>query len=65
MTSGFIGFAIGRAVWENTLKEFKDVKISPREASMEIAKNFKSFCDLWMKVKQTNNETHSFSHSNI
>jgi myo-inositol catabolism protein IolC len=54
MTSGFIGFAIGRTVWEDTLKKFKNSKISSNEASMEIAKNFKSFCDLWMDVKQTN-----------
>jgi myo-inositol catabolism protein IolC len=51
ITAGFIGFAIGRTVWEETLMKFKDTKISSNEAIMEIAKNFKMFCDLWIHSK--------------
>lgn len=56
MTTGFIGFAIGRTVWEEALMKFKNSKISSSEASMEIAENFKMFCDLWMKVKHNYNK---------
>ena len=50
-TKGFIGFAIGRTVWQETLKKYKDSTISSNEAVLEIAKNFKIFCDLWIEVK--------------
>ena len=50
-TKGFIGFAIGRTIWQNTLRKFKDSTISSNEAVLEIAKNFKIFCDLWLEVK--------------
>ena len=50
-TEGFIGFAIGRTVWQETLRKFKNKKISSKEAILEIAKDFKIFCDLWIEVK--------------
>lgn len=48
-TSGFIGFAVGRTVWESTLKEFKAGKFSMDDAILDISKTFRLFCDLWMK----------------
>jgi myo-inositol catabolism protein IolC len=50
-TPGFVGFAIGRTVWESSLIKVKSKQISPIAASKEIATNFKSFCDLWTRVR--------------
>ena len=50
-TKGFIGFAIGRTVWQETLRKYKDSTISSNEAVLEIAKNFKIFCDLWIEAR--------------
>jgi myo-inositol catabolism protein IolC len=50
---GFIGFAVGRTVWEDVLKLHKNNQISSAEASELIALNFKSFCDLWMDNKRS------------
>jgi myo-inositol catabolism protein IolC len=52
MTPGFVGFAIGRTVWEKSLVKVKEGCISRAEASEEIAKNYKLFCDLWMQVRK-------------
>jgi enolase len=57
MTDGYIGFAIGRTVWEKALKKVKKKQISPQEACNEIAVNFKVFCDLWSKVSFTKNNS--------
>jgi myo-inositol catabolism protein IolC len=51
-TPGFVGFAIGRTVWEKSLEEVKAGRMSRSEASEEIAKNYRSFCDLWMQVRK-------------
>jgi hypothetical protein len=56
-TSGFVGFAIGRTVWEKSLLKVERGQLSPQEASEEIAKNFKSFCDLWLQVRHGKEES--------
>jgi myo-inositol catabolism protein IolC len=50
---GYIGFAIGRTIWEEPLQKVKANLLLPEEASAEIAENFKSFCDLWMDSSRT------------
>jgi myo-inositol catabolism protein IolC len=50
-TSGFVGFAVGRTVWENSLIKVKKKQLSPVAAIEEIAKNFKTFCDLWTQER--------------
>jgi myo-inositol catabolism protein IolC len=50
---GYIGFAIGRTIWEAPLQKVKENLLLPEEASTEIAGNFKSFCDLWMDCSRT------------
>jgi myo-inositol catabolism protein IolC len=52
-TRGFVGFAVGRTVWEKSLLKVKEGLMSTTDASAEIAKNFKSFCDLWMQVRES------------
>lgn len=50
-TKGFIGFAVGRTVWEDALKLLRNNEVSQIKATEIIATNFKSFCDLWMDSK--------------
>jgi 5-dehydro-2-deoxygluconokinase len=45
--SGLIGFAVGRTVFWEPLKAAKEGKITFDEASNQVAKNYKGFCDLW------------------
>lgn len=49
--SAFRGFAIGRTVWEESLKKLKAGHLSASEASAEIAKQYRSFYDLWITAK--------------
>jgi len=50
-TPGLIGFAVGRTIFWDPLKDTKDGKISKEEAIQQIAKNYKAFCDLWIQAK--------------
>jgi myo-inositol catabolism protein IolC len=49
---GYIGFAIGRTIWEAALKKVREGHMLPSRASQEIAENFKSFCDLWNELRE-------------
>ncbi|MBI3335294.1 MAG: DUF2090 domain-containing protein [Candidatus Portnoybacteria bacterium] len=49
--SGVIGFAVGRTVWKEALLQHLAGKISRKEASEIIAKNFKSYVDLFLSVR--------------
>ncbi len=44
---GIIGFAVGRTIFWEPLKNAKDGKISREEAAEQVSKNYKFFCDLW------------------
>lgn len=48
---GLIGFAVGRTIFWEPLKGAKDGKWSPEEASNQVAKNYKGFCDLWTAAR--------------
>ncbi len=50
MTEGYIGFAIGRTIWEKPLKNVREKQILSQDAAEEISQNFKIFCDLWLRV---------------
>lgn len=47
---GLIGFAVGRTIFWEPLKGLKDGKFNKEQASQEVAKNFKGFCDLWIQA---------------
>jgi len=49
---GVIGFAVGRTVFWEPLKAFKEGKINREEASDQIAKNYSGFCRMWLEAKQ-------------
>ncbi|MGE4231932.1 MAG: 2-deoxy-5-keto-D-gluconate 6-phosphate aldolase domain-containing protein [Bacteriovoracia bacterium] len=51
-TPGLIGFAVGRTVFWDALKGYKDGKHSREAAIKMVADNFAGFCDLWLKAKK-------------
>ncbi len=51
-TPGVIGFAVGRTIFWEPLKAAKEGKISREEAANQVAKNYKSFCDLWVNARK-------------
>ena len=48
---GIIGFAVGRTVFWEALKGYKEKRMSREEAVEMIAKNYKGFVDLWNSEK--------------
>ena len=44
---GYIGFAIGRSIWWETLKEFVDGNLGREEAAKQIAANYRRFIDVY------------------
>lgn len=51
-TPGVIGFAVGRTVFWDALKNFKDGKISREKAVETVADNYRGFCELWLRGKK-------------
>lgn len=51
-TPGVIGFAVGRTVFWDALKGYKDGKLSREKAIAQIADNYRGFCELWLKAKK-------------
>lgn len=49
---GLIGFAVGRTIFWEPLKAVKDGKLTPQQASDQVAKNYKGFCDLWIAARK-------------
>lgn len=49
--AGVIGFAVGRTVFWEPLKAFKENKISRDEAVKRIADTYTSFCKLWLDAR--------------
>ncbi len=50
-TPGVIGFAVGRTVFWDALKGFKEEKHSREAAIRMIADTYRSFCTLWVSAK--------------
>jgi 5-dehydro-2-deoxygluconokinase len=48
---GVIGFAVGRTVFWDPLKGFKDGKLTREQAVTQIADKYKGFCDLWKRER--------------
>lgn len=48
----FCGFAVGRTVWEESLKKHKSGQLSAKEASIQISERFKIFYDFWITAKK-------------
>jgi myo-inositol catabolism protein IolC len=46
--SGYIGFAIGRTIWWNPLKEFVDGTATREDAAARISANYRRFVDVYM-----------------
>jgi myo-inositol catabolism protein IolC len=51
-TPGVIGFAVGRTVFWDALKGFKEGKLSREKAITQIADTYRSFCELWMQARK-------------
>ncbi len=45
---GIIGFAVGRTIFWDPLSELKAVKITKKEATEKVAKNYEEFTELWL-----------------
>jgi myo-inositol catabolism protein IolC len=48
---GFVGFAIGRSIWWNPLKEYVDGKIERSAGASEIAKNYLRFVEVYERAE--------------
>jgi len=48
---GFVGFAIGRSIWWNPLKEYVDGKIERSAGAAEIAKNYLRFVKVYERAE--------------
>jgi myo-inositol catabolism protein IolC len=46
---GYIGFAIGRTIWWNPLKEFVDGTATREDAAARISANYRRFVDVYMR----------------
>ncbi len=51
-TPGVIGFAVGRTVFWDPLKGFREGKFSREKAIAQIADNYRGFCELWLQTKK-------------
>ncbi len=49
---GLIGFAVGRTIFWEPLKAVKEGKMTREQASDQICKNYKGFCDLWIAARR-------------
>jgi myo-inositol catabolism protein IolC len=47
---GFIGFAIGRSIWWNPLKQYVDGKIERSEGARQIAENYSRFVKVYERA---------------
>jgi myo-inositol catabolism protein IolC len=48
---GFVGFAIGRSIWWNPLKEYVDGKIERSAGAREIAENYLRFVEVYQRAE--------------
>ena len=48
---GFIGFAVGRTIFWEPLKAVKEGRMTPEQASEQVAQNYKAFCDVWSNAR--------------
>jgi myo-inositol catabolism protein IolC len=48
---GVIGFAVGRTVFWEPLKAFKEGKLTREQTSDKIAETYGNFCRLWLEVR--------------
>jgi len=46
---GYVGFAIGRTIWWDSLKAFVDGTLPREEAATQIAANYLRFIDVYTK----------------
>jgi myo-inositol catabolism protein IolC len=48
---GFVGFAVGRTIFWEPLKGFREGRWDRKEAQSQIARNFRACCELWQKER--------------
>jgi myo-inositol catabolism protein IolC len=48
---GFVGFAIGRSIWWNPLKEYVDGKIERSAGAHQIAENYLRFVKVYERAE--------------
>jgi 5-dehydro-2-deoxygluconokinase len=48
----FIGFAVGRTLFWEAIKKFKNLECTPVDASQEIANNFLNLCHFWVQNRR-------------
>jgi myo-inositol catabolism protein IolC len=51
LVDGFVGFAIGRSIWWNPLKEYVDGKIERSEGARQIAANYLRFVNVYQRAE--------------
>lgn len=51
---GVIGFAVGRTVFWEPLKAYRENKITKEQASDQIAKNYAGLCHFWLESRKGN-----------
>ena len=49
--SGIIGFAVGRTIWLDSIKDLRQGKISREDAISQIAAKYQSFYDIFVKAR--------------
>jgi myo-inositol catabolism protein IolC len=49
---GVIGFAVGRTVWWDSLKAYKEQKITRDQAADQIAKSYADLCQIWLGLRK-------------
>lgn len=49
---GVIGFAVGRTVFWEPLKGFKENKLTKEQAIEQVAKTYSSLCHLWLDIRK-------------
>ncbi len=48
---GFVGFAVGRTIFWEPLKGYREGKWDRKEAVSQIARNYRACCELWQKER--------------
>lgn len=51
-TPGIVGFAVGRTVFWDALKAYKEGKLSREKAIAQIADTYRGFCELWVQGRR-------------
>jgi 5-dehydro-2-deoxygluconokinase len=60
---GFVGFAVGRTIFWDPLKNYREGKFTREQAVAQVAQNYRACCELWEKERQAKTASPSPSRS--